>query len=848
MLRGIRYLWENRHRTLCILLCLSYLGFFCNTKLSAQYYTIGTDPSSSRWNILESNNFRIIYPRETDSLAREYLFAFERTRGETMSGLKIDPDKIPLILHPYTSQSNATVVWAPKRVDIITTPPAYSSYADGWIHQLAVHEGRHVGQMTHYTKGVFKWLYYIIGEQSAGLGVGFYPSRWFLEGDAVMNETDFSSSGRGRDPNFLMFFRASFLDGEYRKYDSWRYGSYKYYTPDKYSFGYLTESAIRFFSCNYTFAGDIMSEFVNLWYNPGVWNISFQKYTGTTGRKHFRKATEMMTGIWEKDYLSRGKYTPLDTLTKKKERLYTVYSSPMPMANNQVLALKSGFSYPKILISIDSTGKEKILQGFSSYTCAPVKRDDNTFIWTEIIPDIRWELRDYSILRSYNTSTNRIKNITRHTRYYNPAFSPGKDTVSVVEYPVSGSSFLVLLDYSNGKVITKYEAPFKGQLKSQTWIGNTIYAGIVNDNGWSVYKIDTENPHEGWICEIEAQSRVINNMRSTSEGNIIFQTDLDGVTNIYMYSPETKCLQKMTNARFGAFQPTLDEKTNTLYFTDFDAKGYHPVRASLDSLDWRPGNFSKPYKFPIAETLAEQSRLHTTPMPEEQALSLKDSINSIRSKKYRKGELFRIHSWAPVYFNLKRIESLSYDEYYQLASLGFTLLSQNSLGTATSQLGYSYHNGFHSGHVNFNYSGLFPVFELSVDFNDRHRTMTQITMDDGSEPDYPIDEKRLKYKIDTISNPVVELELNTYIPLDLSRSGINSGLVPEFTCQFTNDQYSLFGKSYQYKRNFSFGIRYYWMLPITHIGVFPRYGFGIQVSGAFAHGPHNQNEIGRAHV
>ena len=69
---------------------------------------------------------------------------------------------------------------------------------------------------------------------------------------------------------------------------------------------------------------------------------------------------------------------------------------------------------------------------------------------------------------------------------------------------------------------------------------------------------------------------------------------------------------------------------------------------------------------------------------------------------------------------------MSYEEYYQLISSGAVALSQNRLSTATSFVGYSYHNGQHAGHINFNYSGLFPVFEFSLDINDRKKTITTL--------------------------------------------------------------------------------------------------------------------------
>ncbi|MCF0173346.1 MAG: hypothetical protein HUJ91_06425, partial [Bacteroidales bacterium] len=88
----------------------------------SQYYTVGSDPWRVRWNIMRSENFRVIYPRPLDSLARVYLYEFEKARPLDQMGMKISMAEMPLVLHPYTIQSNATVAWAPRRVDIFTTP------------------------------------------------------------------------------------------------------------------------------------------------------------------------------------------------------------------------------------------------------------------------------------------------------------------------------------------------------------------------------------------------------------------------------------------------------------------------------------------------------------------------------------------------------------------------------------------------------------------------------------------------------------------------------------------------------------------------------------------------------
>ena len=93
----------------------------------AQFFTAGDDPGCRRWYSIESENYRIIYPRGLDSLARVYAREMERFRkpvgltsgylpGECIRG------KMPVVLHAYNSVSNGSVAWAPKRMDAYTMP------------------------------------------------------------------------------------------------------------------------------------------------------------------------------------------------------------------------------------------------------------------------------------------------------------------------------------------------------------------------------------------------------------------------------------------------------------------------------------------------------------------------------------------------------------------------------------------------------------------------------------------------------------------------------------------------------------------------------------------------------
>ena len=71
---------------------------------SAQVYSLGADPVAIKWKSLESANFRIIYPEEADSLAREYVRSLESFAAATRPTIGFLPNelyhrKMPVILH-----------------------------------------------------------------------------------------------------------------------------------------------------------------------------------------------------------------------------------------------------------------------------------------------------------------------------------------------------------------------------------------------------------------------------------------------------------------------------------------------------------------------------------------------------------------------------------------------------------------------------------------------------------------------------------------------------------------------------------------------------------------------------
>ena len=59
-------------------------------RAAAQYYTLGNDPASAKWSVIQGDTYKVIFPQQTDSLARRYLYLFEKLRHTNLTGLKIE--------------------------------------------------------------------------------------------------------------------------------------------------------------------------------------------------------------------------------------------------------------------------------------------------------------------------------------------------------------------------------------------------------------------------------------------------------------------------------------------------------------------------------------------------------------------------------------------------------------------------------------------------------------------------------------------------------------------------------------------------------------------------------------
>ncbi len=385
---------------------------------------------------------------------------------------------------------------------------------------------------------------------------------------------------------------------------------------------------------------------------------------------------------------------------------------------------------------------------------------------------------------------------------------------------------MVLLDADKFKEQASIPAPGGGQIHNTAWLDGRIYAdAILGDGQWGLYSRPANDMTAAWEVEIEPQTRKIMHLQ-TVDGRLMLESDVDGITNIFTYDPACHTLTKVTNARFGAFDAHFDRESGTLYYSDYDHRGYMPVKASRGDLLWEESSFDNPYIFAEAERFAAQSDSVVSAASPAEAAALRARVDSLPARNYFKPlHYFNIHSWAPLFVNVDRIMNGSFDQIYQVALPGVTLISQNHLGTAVTMAGYSYHRGYHAAHLNFAYTGWWPVLEFNVDFNGRSRR--DFSYGSAAEP-----------VITDLNTPALEARVTTYLPVNLSRGGWQSAIIPRAEVNLTNDRY----KSplvIHHGGNVQAGVRYYRMLPKTRTNRMPRLGIGAEIKGAYSRGAYD---------
>lgn len=680
------------------------LLLFFSAGLNAQFYEYGQDAGSLKWRQFKTPHYRVIYPGGLDSLAGAFANRLEYFYPHLGASLDHKHSPMPVIIHNESSFSNGVFVWAPKRLEIFTNPDP-NGYHQDWLSQLALHEGRHAFQIDKLNQGLSKVLSYLGGEQMVGAMAVFLPY-WYLEGDAVDAETRLSNTGRGRQPSFEMGLKAQLLEtGRVYSFSKAAMGSYRHYIPNHYELGYLMVQHGR---RNYgdTFWIDFQQYAARKPYLLNPTYFSMKKYGFRSKKQFYEEALDEYKLHWMVNATGRS-LSPFTDWNVKRTRHFTSYTFPHDISSSMVFALKKGIDQIPEFIFLGKNGEEKRIYRPGFLNSGRVSYSGSHVVWDEFVPDIRWSNRNYSVIRSLEIATGKVKNLGRKTRYYSPSLSKDGSRIAAVEQTEDQHFNLAILGI-DGRVREIIASPENRFLQHPAWMekDSALVMMVSEKSGKSLYSY---TPASGsWVRLFEAEFDDIS-YPVVAGHRIYFGGTFSGIDNIYCLDLSKNQCYQVTSARFGAFYPQLSGDGKVLYYSNYSALGNGIASLQVKDGLWKP---------------LEEARTHTEQINHSQTPAEKEVIDGTYSNdtlqytsgRYIKGlHLFNFHSWLPLYFDYLNPE-LEFDPDHLPVSPGISLISQNRLSTAVSQLAYEYRNGHHMFHSGIKMKGKYPVLNLYFDY------------------------------------------------------------------------------------------------------------------------------------
>ena len=812
----------------------------------AQFVLTGDDPGNLRWYSIETPYYKIIYPQGADSLAVNYGLLLEKYRPAIGLSLGFTPigegqQKMPVVLHTHNPRANGSVAWAPKRMDLYTLPDAYGSEPTPWDIQLATHEPRHQAQLELDRHGFWRFPSYVVGQAWTPALFQMYLARCLAEGDAVTVETGLTAGSRARTADFLNYYQVALDAGQYRNWYRWRYGSYKHYTPDFYTLGYITVAGPR---ALYDDPLAMAGAFDKSRKNPlvlGTLNLQrvVRDHSGLKFKEAFPRILDYFNQTWQASAQERAPFTPMVQVTSE-ESFPVEYSTPTEL-DGKIYLLREGYLRTPELGWLEGGSFRKI-RPFASHTSSlfadPVR---SRIYWSETLRDPRWTLSGKSIIRYYSVFTNKVTDLTSSGRLYNPQPSPDGTRVAVVEYPLNGGSAVEVLSADDGTALRRIIAPDGIQVCEMAWMDETIYVSGLSVEGYGIYAIE---PDGSWRTELAPSIQKLVNMDASDEV-LQWVSDLSGVNELYQYNPATKELTQVTATRFGTTDFT--QAGDMLYGVSQTLKGRMLFCTPVDSLSFRPADFAKVHKYPIEDKITRQEASFHAVMP--------DSVEMSLPKRYSKfGHMMRFHSWAPLYFNYDEVDAASMDFFFDAVAPGATGYFQNTLSTMSGMVGFAYapdDDGVWrpSGHAKFTYSGWYPVIEGQLDFGGQdafEQGGAQVRQDNvylyglASSP---------------LNKPAASALMRIYLPMGWSKGGLSYGFIPQVYYNITNhlfdNNYWLYhleedpsgnqtyvfdyrpAPLYSPMQRLNMLARGYVMLPRAESQVYPRWGIGLETGFSF---------------
>ena len=722
------------------LLVFAFGCIFFSFDVSAQI-VLENNPTSIKWQQVNTKNFRVLFPRGFDQQAQRVANTLQHIHKAESRTLGSSPRRISVILQNQSAESNGFVSILPRRSEFYTMPPQDYNFqgTNDWLDLLAAHEYRHIVQYQHATRGFNRFIYYLFGSTGlAGMSQVAAP-QWFWEGDAVVTETAFTRSGRGRIPNFNLVFRTNFQEGRTFNYHKQYLGSYKHNIPDYYVLGYNMVSYLRKRTNDPEIWGKITARSWSVPFIPFAFSNAIKKETGLHVVDLYKEMAADLKKEWQKE-TSKLQLTSFERVNKRSSKAYTDYLYPQVLSDGSVLVMKQGIGDIQRFVRLTENGEVKVFTPGFVNDAGMLSASQLKIVWSEFGYDPRWRVKNFSLVKIVDLTTGRKRILgSKHDRLSGAALSPDAKTVVSMRSTTNYQNSVVLLDVATGKTIKDFSNPENHFYSMPRWSGDgkSIVMLKTNKRGRTISILDIAS---GTFRDVIEQTDE-NIGHPVLAGNyLFFNSPSSGIDNIYVLDVAANKRYQVTASKYGAYNPTVSPDGKTIYYNEQSRDGLDVVKISFDPAQWK-GHTDKP---------ATHRQLYDDLALQEGRPHLFDSVprTELPVKKYSKiSGLINPYNWGAFVTN-------------DLAQINIGISSRDILSTTAITAGYLYdlNEGTSSWSAGVSYQGLYPILDLEARLGNRS------TEEEGFG-------NSLKFKWDEFT-----VEGGLRVPLLLTNSKYNRGI------------------------------------------------------------------------
>ena len=561
------------------------------------------------WRSIASQHCDVHFPQRLEALARRSASLCDEAHERVTKFLQAQPrDRVQLVVEDEGDSANGWALTVPyNTIHIYAVAPAELSSlgdSDDWLRMLIFHEYTHIVHMDT-VGGVNRIVQQIIGKQ-------WSPNQlqplWFIEGLAVLVESDMTSGGRVRSNLQKMILRSAALDHklwslERLSSDRLHYphgqavyvygGQFMHYLQQRFGEQIFAHISHRYgrqilpYGMNRAAKASLQGHSYDTLYQDFLDDIRHQADSTVArlqilGKDHSQQITPVSENLRQARIDKQGRIIFFANPVDDSPGLYR-----LDPKQGQVHRLfeTQGFAGMDLL----PNGDIILAQGevFSNHY--------NFYDLYRVTPDV-------------TPDKGQSTRLTYGLRAREPSVSPDGQQVLFVRRDGASSS-LSLLNLNSKKIRDLRRFDDGSQFYSPQFHPHAQRALVSLWRPGGQRDLWEINLHNHKLKQLTSDRAMDLQGRYSSDGkSLLFSSDIDGVFHIYQLNLDDNSVSQITNKVTGAFDPILSDDGKQLIFTGYTSSGYALFSLSRDKFLNMPASYSYGRPWPRTAPPASQAK------------------------------------------------------------------------------------------------------------------------------------------------------------------------------------------------------------------------------------------------